>query len=162
MKRIIGTLILAATVASATAGDSKFIQLSLTPDIALQSRDTTIEGICLNIWGENEQSSFTLGFVNGSTGKSAGFSWGLVNYAESYTGVQFGFVNCSSEKFVGWQNGVVNVGREVHGLQWGAVNYAETLSGVQLGFVNIVKDNPWFDDFPDKLAKAFVFLNWSF
>jgi hypothetical protein len=28
--------------------------------------------------------------------------------------------------------------------------------------VNIINDNPWLKDFPDKLAKGFVFVNWSF
>ena len=162
MKRIILTLILAAVVMGVQAQDSKFLQLSLTPGVALQSEDTVIKGISLNIWGENPQKAFAFGFVNGSSGDSAGFSWGLVNYAETYKGVQFGFVNTASELFVGWQNGFVNVAKEAHGLQWGAVNYAETMKGVQIGFLNIITTNPWFDEFPSKLAKGFVFVNWSF
>ena len=132
MKKIIAAIIVSAATLGATAGE-KFLQLSLTPDVALQSRDTVIQGISLNIWGENQQSAFTLGLVNGSTGDSCGFSWGLVNYAENYQGVQFAFVN-----------------------------YTETLNGLQLGFINVVEQNPWFDEFPRKLAKGFVFVNWSF
>jgi hypothetical protein len=162
MKRIILTIILAAIVVSVQAQDSKFLQLSLTPDIALQSKDTTISGISLNIWGENPQSGVALGFVNGSTGTSRGFSWGVVNYAETYTGVQFGFLNTSSKLFVGWQNGMVNITKEMHGLQWGMVNYTDSLKGLQVGLVNIVTTSPWFKEFPDKLAKGFVFVNWSF
>lgn len=162
---LITVIVASATIAveaQGTAQESSFLQLSLTPDIALKSRTTPIEGISLNIWGESPQSGFTLGFVNGNTGTSGGFTLGLVNYSETYTGVQWGFVNYSKEKFVGWQDAFVNVGTEVHGFQSGMVNYAKTLSGVQLGLVNIVEDNPWFKEFPSKLAKGFVFVNWSF
>jgi len=166
-----------AAAASTASGETAFLQLSLTPDIALQSRDTTIRGISLNIWGENPQYSFTLGFINGSTGESSGFSWGLANYSESYTGVQWSFVNFSTGDFVGWQSaavnyssgtfvglqsGFVNYAKDMKGLQWGAVNYAEKLDGVQIGFANIAINNGWFDEFPNKLAKGFPFVNWSF
>jgi hypothetical protein len=161
MKRIITILALTCAVVGAKA-EEKFLQLSLTPDIALESRETYISGISLNIWGENPQTAFALGFVNGSTGQSVGFSWGLVNYCEDYTGVHWGFVNYAKGKFVGWQSACVNVAKEVRGLQWGFVNYTESLYGVQLGAINVVKDNPWFEEFPNKLAKGFVFLNWSF
>ena len=90
MKRIIALLALTAALPVARAEES-FLQLSLTPDIAIQSRETHIKGISLNIWGENPQSSFTLGLVNGSTGESKGFSWGLYNYCEDYTGVHLGW-----------------------------------------------------------------------
>jgi hypothetical protein len=162
MKRIMIAVLLVAAVMGVSAQETKFWQLSLTPDIALQSRDTTIEGISLNIWGEGPQSGFTWGFVNGNTGESRGFTLGFVNYCETYTGVQWGLVNTSSKLFTGWQDGFVNVSKEVHGLQTGVVNYAETLHGVQLGLVCIVKENPWFKEFPDKLARGFIFLNWSF
>jgi hypothetical protein len=82
-----------SAAATSTGSDEAFFQLSLTPNIALQSKETTVRGISLNIWGENPQHSLTLGFVNGSTGDSSGFSWGLVNYAENYTGVQWSFFN---------------------------------------------------------------------
>lgn len=174
-------LIIVALIAGTVwvgAQDSVPIQLSLTPDIALQSRTTTIHGLSLNIWGENQQKSLTLGIVNGSTGDSGGLSWGLVNYADSYTGVAWGLVNVSQNSFVGWQHGWFNISRgtfsgfqsgwilnfagEFHGLQLGLVNYAENLHGVQLGFANIATNNPWFDEFPNKLAKGFPILNWSF
>ena len=161
MKRIITILALTVAVVGAHAEET-FLQLSLTPDIALASRETRINGVSLNIWGENPQSSFTLGFVNGSTGESKGFSWGLVNYNEDYTGVHFGLVNYSKGKFTGWQSSWVNVSKDFHGLQSGLINYTETLTGVQLGFVNVVKENPWFTEFPNKLAKGFPFFNWSF
>ena len=157
--------------------DEPFFQASLTPDIAIHSRTTQINGLALDIWGENPQHSFNLGFVNGSTGDSLGFTLGLVNYAESYkgfsyglvnissrrfSGVQMGYVNISVGTFVGLQDGWVNVAQEFHGLQYGLVNYAENLHGVQIGIVNIARNNSWFHDFPDKLATGFPIVNWSF
>jgi hypothetical protein len=161
---------------AASTVDSKFFQASLTPDIAIHSRDTHIKGISLNIWGENPQGAFALGFVNGSTGDSSGFSLGLANYAENYTGVHMSFVNCTTGRFVGWQDSFVNYAKEFQGfqsgflniadsasgLQMGAVNYTREMNGVQIGFANIIADNPWFKKFPNKLAKGFVFVNWSF
>ena len=157
--------------------DNAAIQLSLTPDIALYPRTTTIDGFSLNIWGENEQHGVAFGLVNGSVGRSGGFSWGLVNYDDAYTGVQWGLVNVSNEEFVGWQravvnvdhgtftgyqDGLVNVSEEVNGFQLGLVNYAQQLRGLQIGLVNVAMNNPWFDEFPDKLAPAFPIVNWSF
>jgi hypothetical protein len=165
MKRILIAVILTTAALEVKADDSsgaKFFQAALTPNIALQSRDTRIEGISLAVWGENPQSAFTLGFINGSTGKSSGLSWGIVNYSETYTGVQLGFFNTASELFVGLQDGAVNITKEAHGVQLGVVNYTDTLKGLQLGFVNIVTTSPWFKEFPDKLAKGFPFVNWSF
>ena len=157
--------------------DNAAIQLSLTPDIALYPRTTTIDGFSLNIWGENEQHGVAFGLVNGSVGQSGGFSWGLVNYDDAYTGVQWGLVNVSNEKFVGWQravvnvdhgtftgyqDGLVNVSEDVRGFQLGLVNYAQQLRGLQIGLVNVAMNNPVFDDFPDKLAPVFPIVNWSF
>ncbi|VGO22547.1 LA_2272 family surface repeat-containing protein [Pontiella sulfatireligans] len=190
MKKI---LIMAAcsAIAVGVLAETKPFQASLTPDIAIQSKDTRIDGVALSIWGENPQSAFALGFVNGSTGDSKGFSLGLLNYSEDYTGVQWGIVNYSTGEFTGWQNGfvnyaenmtglqsafvnyaeqvkgvqfgAVNVAMQMTGLQFGWVNYAEKVdSGVQIGLVNIIKQNEWFTNFPDELAKGMVILNWRF
>ncbi len=157
--------------------DEAAFQASLTPNIAIQSRSTQINGFAINIWGENEQHSLNLGFVNGSVGDSAGFTFGLVNYAESYTGIQWGFANYTGKNFVGLQIGDLNVSQgsfqgvqygyvnyaeEFQGLQLGAVNYAKNLRGVQLGLINVAMNNPWFKEFPNKLATGFPFFNWSF
>jgi hypothetical protein len=174
------TLLIFAFVAgtiAARAGDSSAFQASLTPSVALHSSSTQIDGLSLSIWGENPQRGLTLGFINGSTGDSKGFTWGLYNYDETYTGVQLGIVNYSSTGFSGLQYsfvnfdqgtfkglewGFVNVSQDTHGLQLGAVNYAETLSGMQIGLVNIASNNEWFTALPNQLAPAFVFVNWSF
>ena len=178
MKKLIILTSLVACVTGLQASEAAF-QASLTPDIAVQSKDTQINGLCLSIWGENPQHALALGIVNGSTGSdSKGLTWSFIaNYTDTYTGVAWGLVNISHKKFVGWQDGVVNysegyfmgfqsgwinVSQEFHGLQWGLINYAENLRGVQLGFINIARNNPWFTEFPDKLATGFPIVNWSF
>ena len=168
------------------ATGSKPIQLSLTPDIALYDRSETINGLTLNIWGENPQSAFALGIVNGSTGQSAGLSVGILNYADSYKGLQWGVVNYTKQDFAGWQGGpffglvgsvlnytggtmagfqcgVVNYAGRLTGLQLGLVNYATTAeSGVQIGVVNVIPQNEWFTGLPDALAPGMVLVNWRF
>ena len=176
MKKILAVTVLASGITGLYAQSTPF-QLSLTPDIALYPRSTQVQGLSLGIWSENPQQSLTLGIVNGSTGQSAGFSWGIVNYSESYTGVQWGWVNVSRADFIGWQkayvnvslgtfegfqSGFVNVSMQTKGFQLGAVNYAQDLRGLQIGFVNIAMNNPWFTEFPNKLATGFPIVNWSF
>jgi hypothetical protein len=177
MKTISATVATLAITAVCLHADDTAIQLSLTPDVALFPRTTTVRGISLNIWGENQQWSLTLGLVNGSTGDSGGFSWGIVNYDESYRGFQWGAVNVSRESFVGWQHGYVNVSQgtftgfqsgwvnvsqDFTGFQLGVVNYSQKLDGLQIGLANVAMNNSWFEEFPDKLAKGFPIVNWSF
>ncbi|MEY4916406.1 MAG: hypothetical protein RL616_319 [Verrucomicrobiota bacterium] len=152
-------------------------QLSLVPDVAIFPRTTQVNGLSLGIWNENPQASLELGFVNGNTGNSCGVSLGLVNYAENYRGVQWGavnycerdftgvqdaYVNVCTGHFTGVQYGYVNYADDFCGLQLGAVNYTRHLRGVQLGFINVALNNPWFKEFPNKLATGFPFFNWSF
>jgi hypothetical protein len=176
MKKFVMTAA-ACTIAACVMAESKPFQASLTPDIAIYSNDTRINGVALSIWGKNPQSAFALGFVNGSSGDSKGLSLGLANYAENYKGVQWSIFNCASGEFVGWQGGFanhadeltglqtgfLNIANKLTGLQLGFVNYAKTAdSGVQLGLANVIESNGWFNGFPNELAKGFVFLNWRF
>ncbi len=148
---------------------SKPLQFSLTPEIASQPRFMLIEGLCLNIWGENEQRAIALGLVNGSFGDSVGASFGILNYAENYKGVHFGFINCTSGKFSGAQAGWllgfggINYAGQLTGLQLGLVNYAETAeNGIQIGIINVINQTEgWFDNFPNELAPGMVLINWS-
>ena len=155
------------------------LQISITPDVAVFSRMTRVEGLSLSIWGENPQSALALGVVNGSSGSSAGISLALLlNYADSYKGLQVAPVNYNTGDFLGWQAGFVNytdgtmrglqtgwvnyAGR-LTGLQFGIVNFADTAdNGVQIGLVNILPQNAWMSDLPDGLAPGMVFLNWRF
>lgn len=182
MKKLFIIASLVVSAAGLQAEEHGF-QASLTPDIAVHPKTDQINGLVLSIWGENPQHAFALGFVNGSTGDSEGFTWSLYNYAESYTGVAWGLANYSSTSFTGWQGGiffcpcllnvskgkftgfqegVVNCAQEFHGFQLALVNYTVELHGVQIGFANIALNNPWFKEFPDKLATGFPFVNWSF
>lgn len=175
---LIVALCLALSIVPSSFAQSRAFQASLTPEVAIHDSDVMIRGLSLSIWGENPQKGVALGFVNGSTGDSAGFSWGLLNYADNYKGVHWAWVNYTKEDFLGWQSGLVNYtdqnfkglqtgffnyAREFKGVQFGFVNYAETAnSGVQLGLANIIKENSWFQDVPDSLAKGMVFVNWRF
>lgn len=162
MKKLV-IAVLICLVASSAYAESKPFQLSLVPDVAIHSKDTHIKGVTLNIWGQNPQSAFALGFVNGSTGDSKGFSWGLVNYAESYTGVEVGLVNYATGNFTGVQSGFFNYAVKLKGLQLGTINYAKTAeSCIQIGLINIISQNQWFTGFPNELAKGMVFVNWRF
>ena len=164
MKKLLVISALVISAAGLRAEESHGFQASLTPDIAIYSKTTEIRGLSLNIWGENPQYGAALGFVNGSTGDSSGFSWAFFyNYADTYTGVEWSLVNYSKTSFTGCQAGMVNYSEgKFNGLQMGLVNYAENLHGVQIGLANIAMNNPWFNDFPDKLATGFPFVNWSF
>lgn len=183
-KRSLAALASFLIVGSATAAQT--LQLSVTPGLALHSRSTVIEGLSLNLWGQNPQAGVAIGLVNGSSGTSSGFSVGLLNYAESYTGLHWSLVNTTAHNFIGWQGGfflglvgsvvndvggtltgfqcgVVNYAGNLNGLQLGVVNYAQTVeAGVQIGIVNIMPENAWFSSLPAELAPGMILLNWHF
>ncbi len=167
MKRFL--LVVCASFALTSAfAESKPFQLSLTPEIATQPRFMLIEGLCLNIWGENQQRAIALGLVNGSVGDSVGVSLGALNYAENYMGVHLGLINYTSGKFGGAQAGwlagfsAINYAGSLTGVQLGLVNYAETAeNGIQIGIINIMNETEqWFDHFPEEVAPGMILLNW--
>jgi len=165
-------------VTAGRAAASSLIQLSLTPDIALHDRATRINGVTLNIWGENPQTAFALGLVNGSNDSSGGFTLGAFNYSDSYTGCQAGVVNYTKGTLLGWQMGVfdytvgsvqgiqlglLNYAGHLKGVQIGGINYAANAgTGIQIGVVNIIPTNAWFTRFPDQIAPVMVIFNWHF
>ena len=113
MKRILILLALALGTTGALAVNRPF-QASLTPDAALYDRNDQINGLTLSIWGENPQTSLAIGLVNGSTGNSVGVSLALLlNYADSYTGLQWGLINYTKGDFLGWQGGFLLASRSV-------------------------------------------------
>ncbi len=178
--------VLAGVVSVSCVMASQPVQLSLTPEVALFDRNERIEGLAISLWGENPQSALAIGLVNGSTGASAGLSVGLLNYANSYTGLQWGLINYTSGNFLGWQGGfflglvgsvvnytggtltgfqcgVVNYAGSLNGFQLAVVNYADSVdAGLQIGIVNIMPENEWFSNLPDELAPAMVIVNWHF
>jgi hypothetical protein len=162
-------------------------QASFVPNGAMYPPEQRIDGMTLSIWGENPQSAFALGFVNGSTGESEGLSLGLVNYAESYSGVQWSFINYAEKDFTGWQGGpllglvvsgvnytggymrgvqlgVINLAGKLSGFQVGLINYAQYVDpGIQIGLVNVIAQNSgWFTNWPDEVAPGMVLVNWRF
>ena len=164
MKRWV-LVVLSCLVASSAWAETRNFQLSVTPDIAIHSRATRIDGISLGIWSENPQSALALGIVNGSTGASSGLSLGfLANYAESYSGAQLAFVNYASGSFKGLQWGAFNYAGKLHGLQLGFINFADTADkGVQIGLLNIMNQTQrWFTGLPQEVAPAMIFVNWRY
>ena len=178
MKKLLTYMAVTCLTIGAMAQEQPF-QVSLTPDIAIYPKTEEIAGLTLSIWGENPQHSLALGFVNGTSGKSGGLSWGLVNYGDDYKGVQWSIANYVKGDFTGWQDGAVNyTGGRFTGFQSGLVNYADVLSGLQLGFVNIaektddgvqiglvniIRENTvWFGDFPKSIAPGMIIVNWCF
>lgn len=149
MKKIL-LVLLGCLITTGAFAETKGFQMSLIPDVAIHSKTTHIKGVSINVWGENPQNAFALGFVNGSTGNSSGFSLGLiVNYADSYKGFQIAPVNYAGR---------------LQGLQLGLVNMAMTAEeGAQIGFINIMSETEkWFSNFPDEVAPGMVFINWRF
>ena len=159
------------------SGDKPF-NLSLTRDISIFPHQR-ITGATLSVWGENETHGLSLGFVNGTVGRSAGASIGLVNYADEYTGAQLGVFNWGKRPFEGLQVGLVNYCAEaMTGAQWGVVNYTEKMSGlqvglfnyarvteagVQVGLINVIQANTsFFGEFPKSVAPFMILANWRF
>lgn len=193
MKKSAFVSCLAAFTLSAGTLFGAAFQASLTPETALEPRVQRISGFSLNIWGENPQSGFALGIINGATENSSGFMLGLFhNYADIYSGAQMalfnevnsisgaqlgfinfakvevegaqlGFLNLNQGNTIGAQVGFINhTAQKVTGAQVGLVNHANDLEGVQLGLFNYVESFGWFNEFPSKLARGFVFINWGF
>jgi hypothetical protein len=179
MKKVLLLACLGIFMTTGQAMASEPIQCSLTPDIAIHSTTTRIQGLSLSIWGENPQSSLALGIVNGFTGTSKGFALGLLlNYSDSYKGFQLGAVNYAKGSMLGGQVGIVDyVEGSVKGVQLGGVNYAGHLNGVQIGIVNyaasattgvqigilnLIPTNKWFTNFPDEIAPGMLLVNWRF
>lgn len=141
------------------------VNFSLTPDIALIKKSENVELFSLGFWSENPQTAFTLGFVNGSTGSSKGFSLAIIaNYSDDYVGGQLAIANWSKGHITGAQIGAVNFTEKLTGLQFGLFNYAKSIkNGIQIGLVNYVpQTTEWFAALPNQVAPLFPFFNWRF
>ena len=159
-------VLIACGFATGAFAESRSFQASLTPDIAIESRTTHINGLSLNVWGENPQTGIAIGIVNGATGDSSGVSLGLLaNYAESYRGAQLAWIaNYASGQVSGMQWAGFNYAGNLNGLQLGLVNYAEASGpSLQIGIVNIMNQTKgWFTSFPNEVAPVMVLANWRF
>jgi len=150
LNKTIKTLIfcvIACVITSTAFAGTKVFNLSAAPGLALHDRNQKIEGLTLSLWGENPQTSLAIGFVNGTAGNSAGVSFGLINYSDTYKGLQFGFLNSS---------------KKLKGVQFGAINIAKgKKTGFQVGFLNVIPSNKkWFSNFPNEIAPFMIIFNW--
>ncbi len=187
-KQTVNTCVLTVGIAfGAWAEKEPFFQASLTPDYALYENSQRIEGVTLSIWGNNPQSSLAIGLVNGSSGNSKGLSIGVLNYAESYAGVQWAFANFTEGDCSGWQGGpfigllvsvanftgghmsgaqigLINMAGKLSGLQLGVINYTQTAeAGAQIGLINLISENrEWFTRLPEEVAPGMILVNWRF
>ena len=159
---VLGIVVFGGYNHAAAAG----FQLSLTPDIAIHEDTTPINGVTLNIWGQNPQSALALGLINGSSQASSGVSLGLLaNYAEDYSGAHLAwFANYASGRFSGLQCSAFNYAQTLNGVQLGWVNFAETVEkGLQVGLLNVIKNNVyWFGAMPEQVAPMMVLVNWRY
>ena len=101
--------------------------------------------------------------------RSVGAQVGILNYVDSFCGLQDGFVNISGGSFMGAQSSLVNIAHDVYGFQCGyyvifgvnvasgsvrgcqigLVNYANRIDrGCQIGIVNIISQNGWLPVLP--------------
>ena len=109
---------------------------------------------------------------NGDTSwerRSVGAQVGILNYADTFCGLQDGIINISGRSFMGLQASLVNCAHDMYGLQCGyylifgvnaasgtlrgcqigLVNYADTVEyGCQIGILNIIAHNGWCPVFP--------------
>ena len=109
---------------------------------------------------------------NGDTAwerRSVGAQVGILNYADTFCGLQDGLVNVSGASFMGLQSSLVNCAHDMYGLQCGyyfifgvnaaggtlrgcqigLVNYANRVDrGCQIGLVNIISHNGWVPVLP--------------
>ena len=125
--------------------------------------DDRLYGLQLGLvnWNSNEATTGDL--------RSLGIQYGILNYADTFFGLQDGIVNISGGEFTGVQLGFVNylhdlfglqcgdyfllginvASGSVHGCQIGLINYADTLeSGLQIGVVNIIANKGWLPILP--------------
>ena len=76
--------------------------------------------------------------VNVDWGDVWGLQLGLVDYCNSFHGVQFGGINWNNTPSHGWQVAVANANQEdFAGFMVGAVNYSLRMVGCQIGVLNI-------------------------
>ncbi|MFA5701873.1 MAG: hypothetical protein WC913_11415 [Desulfuromonas sp.] len=163
---VLAVIFCIAATASHVRADIAPFQLSLTPDIAIHSSTTRINGVTLNIWGENPQRALALGLINGSSGMSSGVSLGLLaNYSENYSGVKIAWgANSCSGRMSGLELAIFNHANGLHGVQLGLVNFAENVEkGLQIGLINIMKNNVyWFGGLPEQVAPMMLLVNWRY
>ena len=135
-------MILCFSLTSFAQSEVKPIQLSLWNTVQLEDASTSIHGIRIALYGENEDVyGVDWGLVLKVNGDMIGWQPGFVNIVEGdLMGLQEGFVNMVGGDLWGWQSGCVNFNKgQLIGVQTGFVNSANGLRGVQLGLVNMTQ-----------------------
>ena len=133
-------MIMCISLTSSVQAEVKMIQLSLWNTVQLEDASTSIHGIRIALYGENEDVyGLDCGLVLKVNGDMIGYQSGVINLVEGYLkGYQEGLVNIVGGDVWGWQNGCVNINKgHLTGLQSGFINTANDLKGVQLGLVNV-------------------------
>jgi len=141
-------LLISMTSTTATAQDSKPVQVSLVNPIQIFPEDTAIKGVRLNV-------------IYGKNVAVTGLDIGIINHSGSdgFRGLQYGLVGISDDDFIGWQNNFINISKgEVQGFQSALVNTTPNMSGFQLGFVNHANDMSGFQlglvNFAERMTKG--------
>jgi hypothetical protein len=76
--------------------------------------------------------------VNADWGNVWGVQVGVVDYCNSFHGIQVGGINWNNTPSHGWQTAVANANQEEFaGFSAGAVNYSLRVTGCQIGAVNL-------------------------
>ena len=136
----VAILITCISLAPTVQAQVKPVQLSLWNTIQLEDASTTIHGLRLALYGENEDIyGVDYGGLLKVNGDMVGWQSGCVNLVDgNMKGLQEAIVNVVEGDVWGWQTGAVNICKgEAVGLQTGLVNMANDLRGVQLSFVNV-------------------------
>ena len=158
-------VILGAVTPAVYAQDTKPINLALFDPVQIFKKDIAIEGVRLNIYGNNAGlKGVDIGIANWITGETVGVQWGVINYtAGNFTGWQSAPVQKVGGHMLGLQSGWlasinasgkglqvsgVTISDDYIGLQLGVVNYAVELHGIQIGLINIIKNGGMLPFFP--------------
>jgi hypothetical protein len=133
-------MIMCISITSSVQAQEKLIQLSLWNTIQLEDASTSIHGLRLALYGENQNiTGIDWGGVLKVNGDMIGWQSGVVNLVDGdMKGIQESLVNIVGGEVWGWQSGAVNIAKgKVTGLQTGFVNMANELHGVQFSLVNV-------------------------
>jgi len=164
---VLAVMLLASVAPTASAQETKAINLALWDPVQIFKRDTAIHGFRFNlIYGNNaEVKGVDLGLANWVTGDVVGIQWGLVvnKVGGDFTGwqaapfalsegfmkgIQSGWLFTKNTSGKGLQASAVTMSDNYIGLQLGIVNYAIQYHGIQIGLINIIKEGGMLPFFP--------------
>ena len=165
MKKIVSMVCMMAAgmLLADAANNSTPVMVSLLTPVQANFAGERLYGAQAGLfnWNDNAATSWDR--------RSVGAQVGILNYADSFCGLQDGFVNISGGSFMGLQSSLVNFADDVFGLQCGyyvifgvnvasgsvrgcqigLVNYANRMDrGCQIGIVNIISQNGWLPVLP--------------